>query len=307
MKIAILIPCYNEELAIGQVVKDCHKYLPQAMVYVYDNNSRDNTVQMAQDAGAIVRSETHQGKGNVVRRMFADVEADVYVMTDGDATYDIASVPQMIDKLINENLDMVTGVRKSQSEQAYRAGHQFGNRLMTKIVHLFFGKQTEDMLSGLRVFSRRFVKAYPANSKGFEIETELTVFSASMRLPVADYETPYYARPEGSVSKLSTFKDGWRILKMIALLIKEERPLLFFGLGAIGLAVLSVLCAVPVIYEYWQTGLVPRVPTTILSVGLMLCAGVSLTLALILDSVAKSRQEFRRMKYLATPFYQKEQ
>ena len=306
MKIAVLIPCYNEELSIKQTVTDCRKYLPTADVYVYDNNSKDKTVQVAQEAGAIVRKETHQGKGNVVRRMFADIEADVYVMTDGDATYDIASVPAMIQKLTDENLDMVTGVRQTQEKEAYRAGHQFGNKLLTRIVHLFFGKQTDDMLSGLRVFSRRFVKSYPANSHGFEIETELTVYASSMRLPIADYPTPYYSRPEGSVSKLSTYKDGYRILKMIAILIKEERPLLFFGMGAVVLFILSLLCAIPVIIHYLETGLVPRIPTAVLSVGLMLAAGVSLAMALILDTVAKTRQELRRMKYLATPFIQKD-
>ena len=307
MKVAVLIPCYNEALSFRQVVQDCQKYLPQAAVYVYDNNSTDDTVKIAREAGAIVRSEPHQGKGNVVRRMFADIEADVYVMTDGDATYDIASVPAMIQKLLAERLDMVTGVRKTKEQAAYRSGHQFGNKMMTRIVHWFFGKHTEDMLSGLRVFSRRFVKSYPASSKGFEIETELTVYSSSMRLPVADVDTPYYSRPEGSVSKLSTFKDGWRILKMIAVLIKEERPLLFFGVGAIFLAILSILCAIPVIIEFMETGLVPKIPTAILSVGFMLCAGVSLAMALILDTVSKTRMELRRMKYLATPFYQEEE
>lgn len=298
MKVAVLIPCYNEEKAIASVVKDCKKYLPKADIYVYDNNSKDKTKQVAKKAGAIVRSETHQGKGNVVRRMFADIEADIYVMTDGDATYDIASTPKMIQLMIDENLDLVTGVRKSVEEETYRAGHKFGNMLMTKLVHLFFGKRTDDMLSGLRVFSHRFVKSFPANSSGFEIETELTVHSASMRLPVADVQTPYYARPEGSTSKLSTFKDGYKILKMIAVLIKEERPLLFFGLGAFVLFILSILAGIPVVVHYLETGLVPRIPTAILSVGLMLCAGVSLAMALILDTVSKTRKEIRRMQYL---------
>lgn len=298
MKVAVLIPCYNEEKAVAKVVKDCKKYLPKADIYVYDNNSKDKTKEVAKKAGAIVRSETYQGKGNVVRRMFADIDADVYVMTDGDATYDIASVPKMIRLMVDENLDLVTGVRKSVEEETYRAGHKFGNVLMTKLVHLFFGKRTEDMLSGLRVFSHRFVKSFPANSRGFEIETELTVHSASMHLPVADVQTPYYARPEGSESKLSTFKDGYKILKMIAVLIKEERPLLFFGLGAFVLFVLSILAGIPVIAHYLQTGLVPRIPTAILSVGLMLCAGVSLAMALILDTVSKTRKEIRRMQYL---------
>lgn len=306
MKIAVLIPCYNEALSIAQTVADCRKYLPDAEVYVYDNNSTDETVAIARRAGARVFHETNQGKGNVVRRMFADVEADVYVMTDGDATYDIASTPQMIEKLVAERLDMVTGVRKMQTEKAYPTGHQFGNKMMTKIVHLFFGKRTDDMLSGLRVFSRRFVKSYPANSAGFEIETELTVFASSMRLPMADVETPYYSRPEGSVSKLSTFKDGWKILKMIAELIKEERPLLFFGVGAIVLFLLSLICAIPVIVHYLETGLVPRIPTAVLSVGLGLCGGVSLAMALILDTVSKARKETRRMRYLSIPLVERE-
>ena len=298
MKVAVLIPCYNEEKAIAKVVKDCKKYLPKADIYVYDNNSKDKTKQVAKKAGAIVRSETYQGKGNVVRRMFADIDADIYVMTDGDATYDIASAPKMIQLMVDENLDLVTGVRKSVEEETYRAGHKFGNVLMTKLVHMFFGKRTNDMLSGLRVFSHRFVKSFPASSHGFEIETELTVHSASMRLPVADVQTPYYARLEGSTSKLSTFKDGYKILKMIAILIKEERPLLFFGLGALVLFILSVLAGIPVIAHYIETGLVPRISTAILSVGLMLCAGVSLAMALILDTVSKTRKEIRRMQYL---------
>lgn len=306
MKIAILIPCYNEAVSISKVLEDCQKYLPKADVYVYDNNSTDDTIKIARSMGAFVYTEKHQGKGNVVRRMFADIEADVYAMIDGDATYDIASIPKMIQKLTDEHLDMVTGVRKMVTDKAYPTGHQFGNKLMTKIVHLFFGKQTNDMLSGLRVFSRRFVKSYPANSHGFEIETELTVFASSMRLPIADMETPYYSRPEGSVSKLSTFKDGYRILKMIAILIKEERPLLFFGLGALVFFILSVLCAIPVVLHYFETGLVPRIPTTILSVGLGLCGGVSLAIALILDTVAKTRQEIRRMRYLSISLYSKE-
>jgi len=306
MKTAVLIPCYNEALSIKQVITDCKKYLPTADIYVYDNNSTDNTFEIAKQAGAIVRTEKHQGKGNVVRRMFADIDADVYVMIDGDATYDVASIPTMIQKLHDETLDMVTGVRKTQEKDAYRSGHQFGNKLLTKIVHLFFGQETNDMLSGLRVFSRRFVKSYPANSRGFEIETELTVFASSMRLPIADYDTPYYSRPAGSTSKLSTYKNGYRILKMIAFLIKEERPLLFFGIASIVCFILSILCAIPVIIEYYHTGLVPKIPTAILSVGLMLSSGVCLAMALILDTVSKTRLELRRMTYLSTPFQSKD-
>lgn len=299
MKVAILIPCYNEAASIERVVCDCKAVLPTAGIYVYDNNSTDETVSIAKSAGAIVRCESHQGKGSVVRRMFADIEADVYVMLDGDATYDIPSVPKMIDKLVTEKLDMVTGVRKSQEVEAYRLGHQFGNVLMTRVVHLFFGRRTADMLSGLRVFSRRFVKSFPASSKGFEIETELTVFASSMRLPVADVDTPYYARPEGSVSKLSTFKDGWRILKMIATLIKEERPLLFFGLLGTALFLLSLILGIPVLLTYFETGLVPRLPTALLSAAIALIGGVSWAIGLILDTVSNSRKELRRMRYLA--------
>lgn len=306
-KVAVLVPCYNEEKTIATVVADVKKYLPYADVYVYDNNSADKTIERACQAGAIVYREPHQGKGSVVRRMFADIDADVYAMIDGDATYDIASIPAMIEMAGTQNLDMVTGVRKSAEAETYRAGHQFGNLLMTRLVHLFFGRKTADMLSGLRVFSKRFVKSFPANSYGFEIETELTVHAVSLRLPMADYETPYYARPAGSFSKLSTFKDGWKILKMIAVLIKEERPLLFFGTGAVACFILSVLCAIPVILHYLETGLVPRIPTAILSVGLMLCAGVALAMALILDTVSKTRKEIRRMQYLRyQPFKVKE-
>lgn len=306
-KVAVLVPCYNEEKTIAAVVADVKKYLPQAVCYVYDNNSADNTVVEAEQAGAVVYHETHQGKGCVIRRMFADIEADVYAMIDGDATYDIASIPAMIEMMAEQNLDMVTGVRQSVEAETYRAGHQFGNVLMTRLVHLFFGRETADMLSGLRVFSKRFVKSFPANSYGFEIETELTVHAVSLRLPMADFTTPYYARPAGSFSKLSTFKDGWKILKMIAVLIKEERPLLFFGMGAGVCFILSLLCAVPVISHYLQTGLVPRIPTVVLSVGLMLCAGVALAIALILDTVSKTRKEIRRMQYLRyQPFKMKD-
>ncbi len=298
MKTAVLIPCYNEEAAIMQVVADCRRVLPQAVVYVYDNNSTDGTCEKACAAGAVVRREKYQGKGCVVRRMFADVDADVYVMLDGDATYDVASIPPMIDLLVSENLDMVTGVRKTNENAAYRPGHRLGNVLLTRSVHLFFGRHTQDMLSGLRVFSRRFVKSFPANAHGFEIETELTVYASSMRLPVADYDTPYYARPEGSVSKLSTYRDGYRILRMIASLIKDERPLLFFGGAAAFLFLLSLLAACPVLVTYWQTGLVPRLPTALLSVGLALCGGVCFALALILNMVSQNRKEMRRMQYL---------
>jgi len=298
MDIAVLIPCYNEEKTVAQVVKGCFKILPKAQVWVIDNNSSDKTAEYAEKAGAFVISEKHQGKGCAVRRAFAEVEADVYVMIDGDGTYDIPSIPKMVEKLKKEKLDVVTGVRVSQEQKAYPKGHRFGNWMMTKIVHLFFGQQTKDMLSGLRVFSRRFVKSFPSAAYGFEIETELTVFSSSMRLPMADFETPYYTRPADSPSKLSTFKDGFKILKLIVVLVKEERPLLFFTGAAFGFFVLSLLCAIPVILTYLETGLVPRIPTTVLSVGFGLCAGVSFAIAVILDSLKKVRQEMRRFTYL---------
>ena len=298
MNVAVLIPCYNEAKTISRVVKECFSVLPKATVWVIDNNSSDRTAEYAEKAGAFVISEKHQGKGCAVRRAFSEVDADVYVMIDGDGTYDLPSVPKMIEKLEKEKLDMVTGVRVSTEQAAYPKGHRFGNWLMTRIVHLFFGQQTKDMLSGLRIFSRRFVKSFPAVSSGFEIETELTIFASSMRLPMADVETPYYSRPVDSPSKLSTFKDGFKILKIIVVLIKEERPLLFFTGVALGFFVLSLLCAIPVILTYLETGLVPRIPTTVLSVGFGLCAGVSFAIAVILDSLKKVRQEARRFTYL---------
>ena len=298
MDVAVLVPCYNEEKTIDSVVKECFRVLPKAQVWVIDNNSSDKTADIAKKAGASVIYEKNQGKGCAVRRAFAEVEADVYVMIDGDGTYDIPSIPKMIKKLEEEKLDMVTGVRISKEQKAYPKGHRFGNWLMTRIVHLFFGQKTNDMLSGLRVFSKRFVKSFPSVSQGFEIETELTVFSSSMRLPMADVETPYYTRPADSPSKLSTFKDGFKILKIIVVLIKEERPLLFFTGVACAFFVLSLLCAIPVILNYLETGLVPRIPTTVLSVGFGLCAGVSFAIAVILDSLKKVRQEARRFTYL---------
>ncbi|MGN0919256.1 MAG: glycosyltransferase [Alphaproteobacteria bacterium] len=298
MRVAVLIPCYNEEKTITQVVKECFSVLPKSEVWVIDNNSSDKTADYARKAGAFVIQEKHQGKGCAVRRGFAEVKADVYVMIDGDGTYDIPSIPKMIEKLEKEKLDMVTGVRISKEQKAYPKGHRFGNWLMTRIVHLFFGQQTNDMLSGLRVFSRRFVKSFPAVSQGFEIETELTIFSSSMCLPMADFDTPYYTRPVGSPSKLSTFKDGFKILKIIVVLVKEERPLLFFSGVALGFFILSLLCAIPVILTYLETGLVPRIPTTVLSVGFGLCSGVSFAIAVILDSLKKVRQEVRRFAYL---------
>ncbi len=298
LRIAVLIPCYNEEQAIGQTVRDFKQVLPQAKVYVYDNNSRDKTVEVARAAGAIVRTETLQGKGNVVRRMFSDIEADIYVLTDGDATYDAASSPAMIQALLDGPLDMVNGARVTEIKAAYRPGHRLGNVVLTSMVALIFGDRFKDMLSGYRVFSRRFVKSFPALTAGFETETELTVHALELRMPTAEVKTPYRDRPVGSTSKLSTFKDGFRILFAIVVLIKEERPLQFFSLLALFFALLSVILVVPVVEEYWLTGLVPRLPTAILAMGLLFLGFFSLTAGMILDTVTRGRREMKRMRYL---------
>jgi glycosyltransferase involved in cell wall biosynthesis len=299
MRIAVLIPCYNEEHAITQVVRDFNAALPGAAVYVYDNNSSDRTVELARAAGAQVRHEPLQGKGNVVRRMFSDIEADIYVMVDGDATYHAPSAPKMIERLIADNLDMVVGSRlRTEEAGAFRAGHQLGNRMLTGFVAWLFGDRFGDMLSGYRVFSRRFVKSFPALSKRFETETELVVHALSLSMPVAEIETPYFARPEGSVSKLSTYKDGWRILMTIITLLKRERPLPLFGCVFGLLAALSLGLAWPVVATFMETGLVPRFPTAILATGIMLLAFLSLTVGLILDSVTHGRRETKRLHYL---------
>jgi glycosyltransferase involved in cell wall biosynthesis len=299
--IAVLIPCYNEEAAVGRVVADFRAALPQAAIYVYDNNSRDRTIAVATAAGAVVRSEPLQGKGNVVRRMFADIEADVYVLVDGDDTYHAASAPQLVARLLDDQLDMVNAARVSNVEAAYRPGHRFGNALLTTLVTTIFGHRTEDMLSGYRVFSRRFVKSFPSLSAGFEIETELTVHALELRMPLAEIGTPYKERPVGSVSKLSTFRDGFRILWLIGKLVKEERPVQFFGIGALLLAILSVAVAWPVIVTYMETGLVPRLPTAVLATGVMLLAFLSLVCGLILDTVTRGRREMKRLAYLSFP------
>jgi glycosyltransferase involved in cell wall biosynthesis len=299
LRVAVLIPCYNEEAAIGSVVADFRAILPGAPVYVYDNNSRDRTCAVAAAAGAIVRREPLQGKGNVVRRMFADVEADVYVLVDGDDTYDAASAPALVHKLVSEQLDMVNAARISTVQAAYRPGHRFGNVLLTSLVAFVFGKRSNDMLSGYRIFSRRFVKSFPALAGGFEIETELTVHALELRMPIAEVGTPYKERPEGSVSKLSTFRDGFRILFMIGKLVKEERPLESFSLMAALFAIASIAFASPVIVTFYETGLVPRLPTAVLAAALMILAFLSLTCGLILETVTRGRREIKRLAYLA--------
>ncbi|MGV7215492.1 glycosyltransferase family 2 protein [Bradyrhizobium sp. UFLA05-112] len=301
LRIAVLVPCYNEEAAVATVVADFRKALPSAEIYVYDNNSRDRTAGVACDAGAIVRSERRQGKGHVVRRMFADVEADVYVLVDGDATYDAPSVSRMIDKLLDEHLDMVVGLRVDQAEAAYRLGHRTGNRMLTGFLSSTFGEAFNDILSGYRVFSRRFVKSFPVLSDGFEIETELAVYALELSLPVAEVETPYYARPEGSFSKLNTWRDGFRILGTMLKLYRSERPLRFFTMIGILLALMSVILAIPIVITFIETGLVPRLPTAVLSMGLMIMALLSVSSGLVLDTVTRGRREMKMLAYLSQP------
>ena len=297
--IAVLLPCYNEEAAIAQTIAGFRAALPNARIYVYDNNSRDRTIEVARAAGAIVRTERMQGKGNVVRRMFADVDADIYVMADGDATYDAASAPALVARLIDEKLDMVVGSRVGEAVEAYRRGHRLGNRLLTGMLARLFGRSFSDILSGYRVFSRRFVKSFPVLSAGFEIETEISVHALELKMPVAEVETPYFARPEGSLSKLSTYSDGWRILRTIVTLYRIERPLLFFGwIGAI-FAGIAVILAIPLILTYMHTHLVPRFPTAVLATGLMILAFLNGFAGMILDTVVRGRREVRRLAYLA--------
>ena len=297
--IAVLLPCYNEEAAIAQTIAGFRAALPNARIYVYDNNSRDRTIEVARAAGAIVRTERMQGKGNVVRRMFADVDADIYVMADGDATYDAASAPALVARLIDEQLDMVVGSRVGEAVEAYRRGHRLGNRLLTGMLARLFGRSFSDILSGYRVFSRRFVKSFPVLSAGFEIETEISVHALELKMPVAEVETPYFARPEGSLSKLSTYSDGWRILRTIVTLYRIERPLLFFGwIGAI-FAGIAVILAIPLILTYMHTHLVPRFPTAVLATGLMILAFLNGFAGMILDTVVRGRREVRRLAYLA--------
>jgi hypothetical protein len=297
-RVAVLVPCYNEETAIAQVVGDFRAALPQAAIYVYDNNSSDRTAEVAAAAGAIVRRETHQGKGNVVRRMFSDLDADVYVLVDGDATYDAASAPAMVARLVDDRLDMVVAARVEQEQSAYRPGHRTGNQMLTGFVKIVFGATFTDILSGYRVFSRRFVKSFPVLSGGFEIETELTVHALELDLAVAEIRTPYFARPVGSQSKLSTWRDGFRILGTILKLYRSERPFAFFGSIGTAMAAVAIGLAIPIVVTYVETGLVPRLPTAILSTGLMLAALVAFAAALILDTVTRGRREMKLLAYL---------
>lgn len=298
LAVAVLIPCYNEETAIGKTVADFRAALPDAVIYVYDNNSTDGTVKAARAAGAVVRNEAHQGKGNVVRRMFADVDADIYVLVDGDATYDAPSAPAMLSDLIENHRDMVVAARVDREDAAYRTGHRTGNWLLTSFVATVFGKTFTDILSGYRVFSRRFVKSFPVLSGGFEIETELTVHSLELDLPVGEIKTPYFARLDGSESKLNTWRDGFRILWTIFRLYRSERPLNFFSTIGVCLVIIAVGIAIPIFVTYFETGAVPRLPTAVLSTGLMVVAMLSFVAGLILDTVTRGRREIKLLAYL---------
>ncbi|TVR80021.1 MAG: glycosyltransferase [Rhodospirillales bacterium] len=298
---AIIVPCYNEESTIGEVIEEFRASLPDAAIFVYDNNSADRTAEVAQAHGALVRRERAQGKGNVVRRMFADIDADVYVLVDGDSTYPASAAPSMIRLLLDENLDMVTAKREPVIEHAYRPGHRFGNRLLTGVVSALFGKGVSDMLSGYRVLSRRFVKTFPALASGFEIETELTVHALEMRMAISEVSTPYMARPEGSTSKLSTYRDGLGILRTVANLVRDERPFAFFSVLASIFLFLAIVLSIPVFIEYSISGLVPRLPTAVLCTGLALISVVLFSCGLILDTVSLGRREMKRLHYLRFP------
>lgn len=301
LRVAVVVPCHNEAATIAKVVGDFAAALPGAAIHVFDNNSRDATAAQARAAGAQVHAVGLQGKGNVVRRAFADVEADIYVMVDGDDTYDASAAPLLVERLLTEGLDMVVGARRDQAQAAYRPGHRFGNVLLTRCAGLLFGRSFEDMLSGYRVFSRRYVKSFAAHAQGFETETELAVHALQLRMPVAEVATAYGVRPEGSQSKLNTWRDGWRILMTIVKLFKAERPLLFFSVGFVACVLASLGLAVPLLETYVQTGLVPRFPTAILCVALMLLGFLLLACGLILDTVTRGRIEAKHLAYLSVP------
>ncbi|MTI09484.1 glycosyltransferase family 2 protein [Curvivirga aplysinae] len=302
-KIAVVLPCYNEEGAIGKVVTDFKAALPYAEIYVFDNNSKDNTVTEAKEAGATVLFERQQGKGNVVRRIFSEIDADCYIMADGDDTYDAASAQKLVDAIVKDRCDMVVGTRQPvEGEMTYRQGHAFGNILLTTLARFFFGRGFTDMLSGYRGFSRRFAKSFPVMSGGFEIETEMTIHCLSLGLPSTEIATPYYERAEGTESKLNTYQDGFRILMTMVRLFKDYRPMAFFTIGALILALLSIGISTPVIFNYLETGLVERLPTAVLSMGIMVSAILALACGFILDSVAQQRLETKRLSYLSIPF-----
>ncbi|EJF21482.1 MULTISPECIES: glycosyltransferase family 2 protein [Citrobacter] len=301
-KIAVIVPCYNEASAIAKVVSDFNKYLPEATVYVFDNNSTDGTADVAANAGAIVRHVGHKGKGNVVRRMFADIDADIFVMVDGDDTYEAAASPAMINKLLDENLDMVVGCRvENGDDKTYRPGHRFGNKMLTGTVSTIFKGSFTDMLSGYRVFSKRYAKSFPCHSHGFEIETELTIHALELRMRIGEVQTSYGERPEGSVSKLSTYKDGIKILKTIVQLYAYERPLFFYTLIATVFALISIILGFPLLKDYVETGLVPRFPTAIAAASIMILGFLSLVCGVISHLTTISRREMKYLTYLSIP------
>ncbi|GAC87153.1 glycosyl transferase family 2 [Gluconobacter thailandicus F149-1 = NBRC 100600] len=299
LKIAVLIPCYNEEVAIAQVVSEFKSYLPEAQIYVYDNNSSDGTVDSARRAGAIVRSETMQGKGHVVRRMFSDIEADYYVLVDGDATYETAAARRMVERASSEGLDMVNGVRVTDRTAAYRPGHVLGNKMLTGLVMSIFGRRTTDLLSGYRVFSRRFVKSFPVMSAGFEIETEFSVHALELNMPIAEEPTLYVERPVGSTSKLNTYQDGFRILLTILMLVQREKPVLFYFSSGLALFVVGLLVGAPVVLEYTRTGLVPRLPSAVLATGLVILSALCILCGIVMNGIKHGRQEMKRLSYLS--------
>ena len=298
IRVAVILPCYNEAVTIAQTVAGFRHALPDADVFVFDNNSKDDTREVAAAAGAIVRREYQQGKGAVVRRMFADVDADVYVLADGDATYDPAAAPEMIRLLVEERLDMVVGARQSEEEAAYRHGHKLGNRLLTGLLASMFNQSFSDILSGYRVFSRRFVKSFPVLSAGFEIETEICIHAIELMMPVAEVKTNYGSRPTGSTSKLSTYRDGVRILLTMINLYRTERPVRFFGFFALLLMIFAIILAIPLVVTYLDTGLVPRFPTAILVTGLVIISVLLAFAGVILDTVTRGRREMKRLFYL---------
>jgi glycosyltransferase involved in cell wall biosynthesis len=300
-RVAVLIPCFNEAVAVPRVVAAFRAALPQATVFAYDNNSTDGTAALAAAAGAVVGREMLQGKGHVVRRMFADIEADYYVLVDGDDTYDAAAAPAMLRRAIEERLDMVTANRVTEAQAAYRPGHRFGNAVLTGLVARLFGAPVTDMLSGYRVFSRRFVKSFPALSSGFETETEFTVHALQLGMPVGELPTAYKERPAGSASKLRTYRDGARILQLIVMLVKDERPLPFFSIAGAVLFVLGLALGIPVVLEFVKIGAVPRLPTAIVAACLVMLSFLAFACGLILDSVARGRREMKRLAYLAVP------
>jgi glycosyltransferase involved in cell wall biosynthesis len=299
--IAIIIPCYNESLTISDTIIAFRNCVPDAQIFVYDNNSSDGTANIAHAAGAVVRIEKNQGKGNVVRRMFADIEADAYLLVDGDNTYDAKSAPELLRLVLNDGMDFVNGARQESTDKAYRKGHKFGNWMLTSMIRFIFGAEFSDMLSGLKCFSRRYVKSFPALSRGFEIETELTTHALELRMPCHEIDTPYGERPEGSVSKLRTYRDGFRILLTIIRLVKEERPLQLFAAIGIVFFITAILLMLPILQTYFATGLVPRLPTTILCIGLTVLSALSFVMAIIMDSIVTMRREMKRIAYLQIP------